>query len=107
MADATAENSPCLVAEILVAEICAHDGDVIFGQTAQQFVLKVIRAGGYGTSVALLKRAATLVDVFLQTIIQVFVTPPFSNLGLIVELDFIDQQAREPLRLAVYVRIFG
>lgn len=53
----------------LAVEIRAQDGDVVLGQTAQQLVIKIVGTRGCRTAVALLKRAAALVDVFLQAVV--------------------------------------
>src|SRR5208282_4041708 len=90
-----------------MAEIRSHDGCVVFGQAAQQLVLKIISGGGHGGAVALLKRASALVYVFLETVVQILVAAALGDLGLIVELDFVDQQAGEALRLAVNVGVLG
>ncbi len=62
--DATARET-----QKLTAEIRPHDGDVVFRQTANQFVLKIIPAGRDRAAIALVERAAALVDVFLQPVV--------------------------------------
>src|SRR5271154_675582 len=81
----------------LVAEIRPHNRDVILSQTAHQLVLKIFPAGGDRAAVTLLKRAPALIDVFLQAVVQILVTPALCNLRLIVELDLIHQQSCEAL----------
>lgn len=48
----------------LAAEIRTHDGNVVFGEAAQQLLLKIIDAHRRRSAVALLKRSATLLDIF-------------------------------------------
>ncbi len=53
----------------LTAEIRPHDGDVVFRQAANQLVLKIIPTGRHRAAVALVERAAALIDVFLQAVV--------------------------------------
>ena len=61
----TAKNQP----PNLAVEIRTQDGDIVLGQTAQQLVIKIFAARGCRVAVALLKRAAAFVDVFLQAVV--------------------------------------
>src|SRR5689334_304341 len=88
-------------------KIGAHDGTIILSQAANQFLAKVVGAGGCGIAVPLLESAAALLDVFLQPVVEIFVLAAFGDFYLIVQLDFIDQQPGEALCLAVDVGIFG
>ena len=85
----------------LVPEIRAHDGDVVFGKTAYQFMLKVIARSCNCIPVTFLVRAAALLDRFLEPIIKIFVLAAFGNLSLIIELHFVDKQARKTLGFLV------
>src|SRR5216684_1133003 len=91
----------------LAVKIRTHDGDVVLGQAAQQLMMKIVAAGGGRVAVALLKSAAAFVDIFLETVVQILVTPAFRNFCLIIKFDFIYQQSREALRLAMHVRVCG
>ncbi len=91
----------------LFLEIRTHNRKIIFGKATNNFFLKIIATCCCGCSVTLLKRRTALVDVFLQAIVQVFIAAAFCDFRLIVELDFIHQQAGKALRLAVRVGIFG
>src|SRR5258706_5718073 len=73
----------------LAVKIRTHDGNVIFGQTAQQFIMKIFAAGSCRVAVTLLKSAAALVDIFFEAVVQIFVAASLRNFGLGVELYFI------------------
>jgi hypothetical protein len=62
--DATARES-----RKLTAEIRSHHGDVVFRQTAHQFVLQIVPAGRDRAAIALVEGAAALIDVFFQTVV--------------------------------------
>lgn len=62
--DATARES-----RKLTAEIRSHHGDVVFRQTAHQFVLEIIPTGRDRAAIALVEGAAALIDVFFQTVV--------------------------------------
>lgn len=49
----------------LMTEIGTHDGNVIFGQAAQQLMLEIVNAGCCRAAIPLLKRPPALVDIFL------------------------------------------
>ena len=89
----------------LMPEIRAHDGDVVFGETSYQFMLKVIAGSRNCIPVTLLVRAAAFLNRFFQTIVKIFVFPAFRDLRLIIKFDFVHQQAREALRFAMYVLV--
>src|SRR5208283_2767219 len=89
----------------LEAEVRPHNREIILGQAAHQFVLKVISARSDGATVAFLERPPALVDVFLQTVVQILVAPSFSHFRLVVELDLVNQQAGEALRLAMDIGV--
>src|SRR4029077_8579854 len=79
----------------LSPEIGAHDRYIVFGQTADQLGLKIIRRGSHRASVPLPVCGTALFDVFLQAIIEILVAAAFGHLGLVVELDLVHQKARE------------
>src|SRR5258708_24422429 len=70
-------------------------------------MMKVIGGDCNRTPVTLLVRDATLVDRIFKTIIEIFILAPFRYLGLVVELDLVDQEAGKTLRFAMNVLILG
>src|SRR5258708_25044285 len=83
-----------------------HDRDVVCSQAAQNFLLKIVCAGCRRVAVSLLVCRAAFLNVVLHSIVKIFVLASFGDLGLVVQFDFIDQQAGETLRLAMDVGIF-
>src|SRR5712691_3624266 len=92
---------------LLSPKIGAHNGTVVFGQAAYQFVIEVIAARGRSIAITLPIGRTALLDVVLQAVIYIFVFASLGDFGLIVQLDFIHQQAGKTLCLAVNVRRFG
>ncbi len=58
-----------MVGAQLAAEVRAHERNVIFGQTTQQFLVKIITAGRDRAAISLLIGSPTLVDIFLQPVV--------------------------------------
>ena len=98
---------PLQQSKLLLFEVRAHDRKVVLGQAAYDFLREVIAARRNGVAVALLERGAALIDVFFQAVVEIFIAAAFVDLRLVVQLDLIDQQASEALRLAVSVGVFG
>src|SRR6266550_2081419 len=91
---------------LLSPKIGAHNGTVVFGQAAYQFVIEVIAARGRSIAITLPIGRTALLDVVLQAVIYIFVFASLGDFGLVVQLDFIHQQAGKTLCLAVNVRLF-
>src|SRR5258708_36950182 len=70
-------------------------------------MLKVIAGSRNRVPVTFLVRAAAFFDCHFQAIVEVFVLSAFGDLRLIVEFDFIHQQARKTLGFAVHILILG
>ena len=70
-------------------------------------MLEVIAGSSNGVAVTLLVRPTALLDRFFQTVVEILIFPAFSDLGLIIEFDLVDQQAGKTLGLAVNVLILG
>src|SRR4051812_9765392 len=92
---------------VLLAKVRAHHREIVLSQAADDFLLKIVTAGGHGVAVSLLERAAALLDIFLQPIVKILVPSSLRNLGLVVELDFVHKQAGEALCLAVGVCVLS
>jgi len=91
----------------LLPKVTTHDRQVVFCETSYYFMMKVIAGDCNRTPVTLLVRDATLVDRIFKTIIEVLILAPFRYLGLVVELDFVDQEAGKTLRFTMNVLILG
>src|SRR5216683_3793263 len=91
----------------LLPEVGTHDGKIVFCETSYDFILKVIAGSCNRLPVSFLVRRTAFLDRFFQTVVKIFVFPAFRDLGLIIEFDFVHQQARETLGLAVNVLILG
>src|SRR6059058_6527150 len=76
---------------LLSPKIGAHNGTVVFGQAAYQFVIEIIAARGRSIAITLPVSRTALLDVILQAVIDVFVLASFGDFGLVVQLDFIHQ----------------
>ena len=50
---------------LISPKIGAHDGKIILGQAANQFLAEVVGTGGYAVSVAFLESAPALFDICL------------------------------------------
>jgi hypothetical protein len=59
----------CTVFHYLALKICAHDGTVVLGKAADQFLIEIFGAGCDGGAETLLIGGLALVDVFLQAIV--------------------------------------
>src|ERR1700678_340653 len=70
-------------------------------------MMEVVATRCYRVAVTLLERAPALVDIFLQPVVQILVTPPLGDLSLIVKLDFIYQKPRKALCFAMEIGILG
>src|SRR5690242_1090550 len=84
--------SRAIQASLSVREVAPQFADVILRQDADEFLGEVVGGSGRGTGVALVIHGATLVDVVLQTVVQILLGAPFGDLRLVVELDLVDQQ---------------
>src|SRR5437764_5609336 len=91
---------------LLSPKIGAHNGTVVFGQAAYQFVIEVIAARGRSIAITLPIGRTALLDVVLQAVIDIFVLASLGDFGLVVQLDFIHQQDGKTLCLAVNDRLF-
>src|SRR5467141_4753320 len=89
----------------LLPEVGTHDRKIVFCETSYYFILKVIAGSCNRLPVTFLVRRTAFLDRFFQTVVQIFVFPPFRDLGLIIEFDLVDQQASETQGLAVNVLI--
>ena len=54
-----------------------------------------------------MERRTTLINIFLEPIVEILVATSLGDLSLIVEFDLIHQQACETLRLPVSIGVFG
>src|SRR5436189_275648 len=63
---------------LLSPKIGAHDGTVVFGQAAYQFVIEIIAARGRSIAITLPLGRPALLDVILQAVIHLFVLPSFA-----------------------------
>ena len=64
-------------------------------------MLKVIARSCNRVPVTVLVRGTAFLDLILQAFAQIFALPPLGNLGLIIKLYLIDQQAGKAARLFV------
>ncbi len=64
-------------------------------------MLKVIAGSCNRVPVTLLVRGTAFLDRIFQTVVEILMFPAFGDLGLIIEFDFVDQQAGKTLRLAM------
>src|SRR2546425_977590 len=67
-----------------LAEAGAHNGTVVFGQAAYQFVIEIIAACGRSIAITLPVGRTALLDVVLQAVIYIFVLASFGDFGLVV-----------------------
>src|SRR6202795_3101999 len=91
----------------LLPEVGTHDGKIVFCETSYYFILKVIAGSCNRLPVSFLVRRTAFLDRFFQTVVKIFVLPAFRDLCLIIEFNFVDEQARKTLGLAVSVLILG
>src|ERR1035437_9951659 len=91
----------------LLPKVGPHDGNIVFCETSYYFMLKVIAGSGDGVPVTLLVRGTAFLDRIFQTVVEILMFPAFGNLGLIIEFDFVGQQAGKTLRLAMDFLIVG
>src|SRR5260370_2615217 len=89
----------------LLPEVGTQDRKIVFCETSYYFILKVIAGSCNRLAVTLLVRRTAFLDRFFQTVVKIFVFPAFRDLGLIIEFDFVDQEARETLGFAVNILI--
>src|SRR5260370_31286551 len=71
------------------------------GSTANNLLMELVCGARQRVAIAFVVRSATFFDIFFQAVVQVFVIAAFGNLGLIVELDIVHEEAGEALRLAM------
>src|SRR5437667_4074293 len=69
---------------LLSPKIGAHNGTVVFGQAAYQFVIEIIAARGRSIAITLPVSRTALLDVILQAVIDVFVLASFGDFDLVV-----------------------
>src|SRR5207247_2564016 len=69
---------------LLSPKIGAHNGTVVFGQAAYQFVIEIIAARGRSIAITLPVSRTALLDVVLQAVIYIFVLASFGDFGLVV-----------------------
>jgi hypothetical protein len=74
----------------LLPKVGTHDGEIVFCETSYYLILKVIAGSGNRVAVTLLVRGPAFFDRFFQTVVEIFVLPPFRDLGLIIEFDLVD-----------------
>src|SRR5271163_5022953 len=91
----------------LLPKVGTHERPVVFCETSYDFIVKVIAGSCNRAAVTFLVRRLAFLDHFLEAVVEVLVFPPFRHLGLVVEFNFVDQQAGKTLRLAVQVLILG
>src|ERR1035437_6513329 len=91
----------------LLPKVGTHDGNIVFCETSYYFMLKVIAGSGNRVPVTLLVRGTAFLDRIFQTVVEILMFPAFGNLGLIIEFDFVGQQAGKTLRLAMDFLIVG
>src|SRR5271166_1546078 len=87
-------------------KVWTHHAQIVFCETSFDFIFKVIAGSCNRGPVTLLVRRAALVDRILQAIVEIFAGAAFSELGFVIKLDLIDQQARKAPSLAVEFFVF-
>src|SRR5207302_184221 len=81
---------------LLSPKIGAHNGTVVFGQAAYQFVIEIIAARGRSIAITLPVSRTALLDVILQAVIDVFVLASLGDFGLVVQLSRPEHQKLLP-----------
>src|SRR6185369_8574474 len=62
---------------LLSPKIGAHDGNIIFGEAADDLIVEVISTGGGCVAVTFLVRPPAFFDVFLEPVVEIFVLAAF------------------------------
>src|ERR1700690_1353727 len=87
-------------------KVWTHHAQIVFCETSSDFIFKVIAGSCNRAPVTLMVRGAALVDRILQAIIEVFIGAAFGELGFVIKLDLIDQQACKTTSLVVDLFVF-
>src|SRR5581483_5291804 len=88
-------------------KILAQERSIVFCEAANQFLIEIVCARRGGIAISFLVRRAAFFNIFFQAIVQVVVLAALSNLRLVIELNFVHQQASKALCFAMQVGIFS
>src|SRR5882762_2438433 len=90
----------------LSPEVATHNRYIVFGQTAHEFDLEVIRIRSDRVSVSFPIGGPALFDVLFQAVVEISVFAPFGDFRLVIKLNLVHQKASKTLRFAMHIRIF-